>query len=44
MIVDSHCHLDDRAFDSDRDEVVERARQAGVGTFLAIGTVLEPYR
>ena len=38
MIVDSHCHLDDAAFDEDRDQVLERAREAGVGMVLAIGT------
>jgi len=37
VIVDSHCHLDDRCFDPDRDEVVERAREAGVRTILSIG-------
>ena len=37
-LVDSHCHLDDRQFDPDRDEVIERARQAGVERMMAIGT------
>ena len=37
-LVDSHCHLDDKQFDPDRDEVIERARQAGVERMLAIGT------
>lgn len=31
MIVDTHCHLGDAAFDEDRPEVVARAREAGVG-------------
>lgn len=30
MFFDSHCHLTDPAFATDRDEVVARARQAGV--------------
>ncbi len=37
-LVDSHCHLDDRQFDADRDEAIARARAAGVETMMAIGT------
>jgi TatD DNase family protein len=37
-LVDSHCHLDDKQFDGDRDETVQRAIDAGVGTMIAIGT------
>jgi TatD DNase family protein len=37
-LVDSHCHLDDRQFDADRDETIARAQAAGVETLLAIGT------
>jgi len=29
-LVDSHCHLDDAAFDGDRDAVLRRAREAGI--------------
>lgn len=32
--VDTHCHLYDEAFDSDRDEAVMRAVEAGVTTML----------
>jgi TatD DNase family protein len=38
VIVDSHCHLDDEKFDADREEVIERARAAGVDRLMAIGT------
>ena len=38
MLVDSHCHIDGEQFDSDRDEVVRRANEAGVGILLNVGT------
>ena len=37
-MVDSHCHLDDSKFDEDREQVIERARAAGVARLMAIGT------
>lgn len=37
-LVDSHCHLDDPQFDSDREAVIARALAAGVTTMLAVGT------
>src|ERR671938_1861622 len=38
MFVDSHAHIDGEEFDADRDEVVARAREAGVGAILNVGT------
>jgi TatD DNase family protein len=38
MFVDSHAHIDGEEFDADRDEVVERARAAGVRAILNVGT------
>jgi TatD DNase family protein len=38
MLVDSHCHLDFPDFDAERDAIVARAREAGVGTMLTICT------
>ena len=37
-LIDSHVHLDDEKFNSDRDAVIERARAAGVECMMAIGT------
>jgi TatD DNase family protein len=37
MYVDSHAHLDGKEFDSDREQVIARARAAGVQTIVAIG-------
>jgi TatD DNase family protein len=37
-LVDSHCHLDDEKFDLDREATIARARSAGVGCMMAIGT------
>jgi len=37
-LIDSHCHLDSAEFDADRDEVIQRALDAGVEHMVAIGT------
>ena len=38
MFVDSHAHIDGPEFDSDREEVIQRARDTGVSAILNIGT------
>jgi len=38
MLIDSHCHIDGEGFDDDRDEVVARAKAAGVAAMLNVGT------
>src|SRR6185503_5424239 len=38
MLVDSHCHLDFPDFAKELDQVVDRARSAGVTTLVTIGT------
>ena len=38
MIIDSHCHLDYEPLSNDLDNVLKRARQAGVEYFLTICT------
>ena len=37
FLVDSHAHLDDPAFEADREQVIERARAAGVAYILTVG-------
>src|SRR5579871_1972905 len=43
MLVDSHCHLDFPDFAPDLDGTVDRARAAGVGMMLTIGTKLSQF-
>ncbi|MCA1630254.1 MAG: TatD family hydrolase [Acidobacteria bacterium] len=38
MFIDSHAHIDGEEFDADRDEVLARARGAGVDRILNVGT------
>ena len=38
MFVDSHAHIDGEEFDADREEVLARARAAGVRAILNVGT------
>ena len=42
QIIDSHAHLEMEQFDTDRAEMLERARTAGVRTLLAIGSGSSP--
>jgi TatD DNase family protein len=37
MLFDTHTHLNDQAFDADREEVIERAREAGVELLVNVG-------
>lgn len=38
MLIDTHCHLDFADFDAERDELIERAREAGVTQMVTIST------
>jgi len=38
MFIDSHAHIDGPEFEADRDEIIERARAAGVSVILNVGT------
>ena len=37
MLVDTHCHLADTAYDHDRADVLDRAWAAGVAHVVVIG-------
>lgn len=43
MLVDSHCHLEYDSFAAEGDAVIERARAAGVGVCVTIGTKLATF-
>ena len=40
MFIDSHAHLEMKAFDRDRDKVIARAKEAGVDYIVTVGTTL----
>jgi len=44
LITDTHAHVFWNAFDADREAVFERAREAGVGRMILVGTNLETSR
>lgn len=44
MLFDSHCHLTDQRFAEDRDDVLSRARQAGVNGMVTIASDLSDAR
>ena len=37
MLIDSHAHLDSPRYDEDREEMLRRAVESGVGAILSIG-------
>src|SRR3546814_9477802 len=43
LLIDSHCHLDFPDFAEERDAIIARARQAGVGLMLTISTRLDQF-
>ena len=44
MFIDTHCHLDDRKFSRDIDDVIKRAEKAGFEYVITIGTGIESSR
>jgi TatD DNase family protein len=43
-VIDTHCHVHDRAFDEDRDDAIARAQGAGVHAMITIGEDLADSR
>ena len=39
MFIDTHCHLDFPEFDQDRDAVIQRAQDQGIGYIINIGSI-----
>ncbi len=39
-LFDSHCHLDDRIFDKDRDDVIRRSKETGISGTMIVGVNL----
>ncbi len=40
-MIDTHCHLDMKEFDADRDAVIRRARDAGFEALITVGSDME---
>lgn len=43
LLIDSHCHLDFEQFDEDRDALIARAEEAGVGKMVTICTRIKKF-
>ncbi|AMM84459.1 TatD family hydrolase [Martelella sp. AD-3] len=43
MLIDSHCHLDFPDFDAERDDLVARAKEAGVAQMVTISTRVKKF-
>jgi TatD DNase family protein len=41
FMIDTHCHLDMKQFDTDREEVISRARDAGFEALITVGSDLQ---
>ncbi len=41
MLIDTHAHLCDPVFDSDREQILDKAAAAGIGAVIAVGESME---
>jgi TatD DNase family protein len=41
MMIDTHCHLDFKDFDRDRDGVIDRAKRSGISRIINVGSSIE---
>ncbi|MBU1061249.1 MAG: TatD family hydrolase, partial [Candidatus Omnitrophica bacterium] len=41
MLTDTHCHLDFEDFQSDREDVIKRSKDDGIGFIINVGSSLE---
>ena len=44
LLFDTHCHIDEERFDDDRDQVLARMREGGVGGCVCVGSDMETSR
>jgi len=44
MLIDTHAHIEMKEFDLDREEVIKRAKEAGVGYLISVGANLSGSR
>lgn len=40
-MIDTHCHLEMGQFDPDREQVIQRARAAGIEALITVGSDLK---
>ena len=43
MIFDTHAHYDDKQFDTDRKELLERMEAEGIGAIVNAGSTIESW-
>ena len=41
LLFDTHCHIDEERFDADREDVLVRMKEAGVGHLVCVGSDME---